>query len=108
MALWLAIADAKGGKKGAKPIRADQSTLCGKRIRHRQGGENKIGVEQTRINNWMRELNLGFASKGVVRSVPNPHPRGATHRQTRDVQHLEVCERAKFRSIPEDLAAEIS
>jgi hypothetical protein len=64
MALRLAIADAKGGKKGAKPILvlinppyAESGSGIGK------GGENKIGVEQTRINNWMRELNLGFASK---------------------------------------------
>jgi hypothetical protein len=28
-----------------------------------KGSENKVGVEQTRINTWMRELNLGFASK---------------------------------------------
>jgi hypothetical protein len=59
-----AIADAKAGKKGAKPILvlinppyAESGSGIGK------GGENKIGVEQTRINNWMRELNLGFASK---------------------------------------------
>lgn len=64
MALRLAIADAKGGKKGAKPILvlinppyAESGSGIGK------GGENKIGVEQTRINNWMRDLNLGFASK---------------------------------------------
>jgi len=64
MALRLAIADAKVGKKGAKPILvlinppyAESGSGIGK------GGENKIGVEQTRINNWMRELNLGFASK---------------------------------------------
>ena len=64
VALRLAIADAKGGKKGAKPILvlinppyAESGSGIGK------GGENKIGVEQTRINNWMRELNLGFASK---------------------------------------------
>ena len=64
MALRLAIADAKEGKKGAKPILvlinppyAESGSGIGK------GGENKIGVEQTRINNWMRELNLGFASK---------------------------------------------
>ena len=64
IALRLAIADAKEGKKGAKPILvlinppyAESGSGIGK------GSENKIGVEKTRINNWMRELNLGFASK---------------------------------------------
>lgn len=59
-----AIADAREGKKGAKPILvlinppyAESGSGIGK------GDENKVGVEQTRINGWMRELNLGFASK---------------------------------------------
>ncbi|WP_299165809.1 hypothetical protein [uncultured Tateyamaria sp.] len=59
-----AIADAKEEKKGAKPILvlinppyAESGSGIGK------GGENKIGVEKTRINGWMRELDLGFASK---------------------------------------------
>jgi hypothetical protein len=64
MPLRQAIADAREGKKGAKPILvlinppyAETGSGIGK------GGENKVGVEQTRINTWMRELNLGFASK---------------------------------------------
>lgn len=59
-----AIADAREGKKGAKPILvlinppyAESGSGIGK------GGDNKIGVEKTRINGWMRELDLGFASK---------------------------------------------
>ncbi|MCA3438946.1 MAG: hypothetical protein INF50_01170 [Rhodobacter sp.] len=63
-ALQQAIADAREGKKGAKPILvlinppyAESGSGIGK------GDENKVGVEQTRINGWMRELNLGFASK---------------------------------------------
>ncbi|AZL57675.1 hypothetical protein EI545_01725 [Tabrizicola piscis] len=59
-----AIADAKEGKKGAKPILvlinppyAESGSGIGK------GDENKIGVEKTRINGWMREMNLGYASK---------------------------------------------
>jgi len=63
-ALRQAIADAKAGKAGAKPILvlinppyAETGSGIGK------GDENKVGVEKTRINTWMRELNLGFASK---------------------------------------------
>lgn len=59
-----AIADAQEGKKGAKPILvlinppyAESGSGIGK------GDENKIGVEKTRINSWMREKNLGYASK---------------------------------------------
>jgi hypothetical protein len=59
-----AIADARAGKKGAKPILvlinppyAESGSGIGK------GDENKIGVEKTRINGWMREMNLGYASK---------------------------------------------
>ena len=59
-----AIADAKGGKKGAKqmlvlinPPYAETGSGIGK------GDENKIGVEKTRINGWMREMNVGYASK---------------------------------------------
>jgi hypothetical protein len=64
MALRQAIADAQLGKKGAKPILvlinppyAESGSGIGR------GEENKIGVEKTRINGWMREMNLGFASK---------------------------------------------
>ena len=63
-ALRQAIADAKEGKKGAKPILvlinppyAESGSGIAK------GDENKIGVEKTRINIWMREMNLGYASK---------------------------------------------
>lgn len=63
-ALRQAIADARDRKKGAKPILvlinppyAESGSGTAK------GSENKIGVEKTRINRWMRELNLGFASK---------------------------------------------
>jgi hypothetical protein len=59
-----AIADARAGKTGAKPILvlinppyAESESGVGK------GGDNTIGVEKTRINVWMRELDLGFASK---------------------------------------------
>lgn len=59
-----AIADAREGKKGAKPILvlinppyAESGSGIGK------GQENKIGVEKTRINDVMRDLNLGYASK---------------------------------------------
>lgn len=64
MALRQAIADAKAGVEGAKPILvlinppyAESGSGIAK------GGENKIGVERTRINNAMREMNLGYASK---------------------------------------------
>jgi hypothetical protein len=63
-ALRQAIADAKEEKKGAKPILvlinppyAESGSGIAK------GDENKIGVEKTRINSWMREMNLGYASK---------------------------------------------
>lgn len=63
-ALREAIADAREGKKGAKPILvlinppyAESGSGIAK------GDENKIGVERTRINNAMREMNLGYASK---------------------------------------------
>lgn len=63
-ALRQAIADAREGKKGAKPILvlinppyAETGAGIGR------GDENKIGVEKTRVNGWMRELNLGYASK---------------------------------------------
>ena len=63
-ALRQAISDAREGKKGAKPILvlinppyAESGSGAGK------GDENKIGVEKTRINGWMREMNVGFASK---------------------------------------------
>lgn len=63
-ALKQAIADAREGKKGAKPILilinppyAESGSGIGK------GDENKIGIEKTRINGWMREMNLGYASK---------------------------------------------
>jgi hypothetical protein len=64
MALRQAIADAKAGVEGAKPILvlinppyAESGSGIAK------GDENKIGVEKTRINNWMREMNVGYASK---------------------------------------------
>lgn len=63
-ALQRAIADAKEGKKGAKPILvlinppyAESGSGIAK------GDENKIGVEKTRIHPLMREMNLGYASK---------------------------------------------
>ena len=59
-----AIADAREGKKGAKPILvlinppyAESGSGIAK------GDENKIGVEKTRILPLMREMNLGYASK---------------------------------------------
>jgi hypothetical protein len=64
MALRQAIADAKAGKEGAKPILvlinppyAESGSGIAK------GDENKVGVEKTRINIWMREMSLGYASK---------------------------------------------
>jgi hypothetical protein len=64
MALQQAIADAKAGKEGAKPILAlinPPYAESGSGIA--RGDENKIGVEKTRINSWMREMNFGYASK---------------------------------------------
>ncbi|MBX9795658.1 MAG: hypothetical protein K2Y03_02100 [Sphingomonas sp.] len=64
MALRQAIADAREGKKGAKPILVlinPPYAESGSGIN--KGDENKIGVEKTRINNVMREMNLGYASK---------------------------------------------
>lgn len=59
-----AIASARDGVKGAKPILvlinppyAESGSGIAK------GDENKIGVEKTRINGWMREMNVGYASK---------------------------------------------
>ena len=75
-----AIADAKAGKKGAKPILvlinppyAETGAGIGK------GDTNKKGVEKTRINSIMRELALGYASKELFvqflirmsREIPN-------------------------------------
>lgn len=64
MPLRKAIADAKAGVKGAKPILvlinppyAESGSGIAK------GNENKVGVERTRINDAMREMNLGYASK---------------------------------------------
>jgi hypothetical protein len=64
MVLRQAIADAREGKAGAKPILvlinppyAESGSGIAK------GDENKIGVEKTRINGWMRAMNLGYASK---------------------------------------------
>ncbi|MEA3062913.1 MAG: hypothetical protein QOJ94_2694 [Sphingomonadales bacterium] len=64
LALRQAIADAKAGVKDAKPILvlinppyAESGSGIGK------GDENKVGVEKTRINNAMREMNVGYASK---------------------------------------------
>ena len=59
-----AIAEAKAGKKGAKPILVlinPPYAESGSGIA--RGDENKIGVEKTRINGWMREMNVGYASK---------------------------------------------
>jgi hypothetical protein len=64
LALRQAIADAREGKKGAKPILVlinPPYAESGSGIA--RGDENKIGVEKTRINGWMRDLNLGYASK---------------------------------------------
>jgi hypothetical protein len=63
-ALRQAIFDAKEGKKDAKPILVlinPPYAESGSGIA--RGGTNKIGVEKTRINGWMRELNVGYASK---------------------------------------------
>lgn len=64
LALRQAIADAKAGAEGAKPVLvlinppyAESGSGVAK------GDENKLGVEKTRINNAMREMNLGYASK---------------------------------------------
>ncbi|MFA6123726.1 hypothetical protein [Sphingomonas sp.] len=63
-ALRQALADAKSGTKGAKsilvlinPPYAESGSGIAK------GDTNKIGVEKTRINAWMREMNVGYASK---------------------------------------------
>ena len=63
-ALRQAIIDAKAGTKGAKPILvlinppyAESGSGIAK------GDTNKIGVEKTRVNGWMREMNVGYASK---------------------------------------------
>ncbi len=64
IALQQAIADVKEGKKDAKPILVlinPPYAESGSGIN--KGDENKIGVEATSINNWMREMNLGYASK---------------------------------------------
>lgn len=64
LALRQAIGDAKAGTKGAKPILvlinppyAESGSGIAK------GDTNKIGVEKTRVNGWMREMNVGYASK---------------------------------------------
>lgn len=63
-ALRQAIVDAREGKKGAKPIlvliNPPYAESGSGMVR---GDENKIGVEKTRINGWMRQMNLGYASK---------------------------------------------
>lgn len=64
LALRQAIADAREGKKDAKPILVlinPPYAESGSGIA--RGDENKIGVEKTRINSWMREMNVGYASK---------------------------------------------
>ena len=64
MELRQAIDDAREGKKGAKPILVlinPPYAETGAGIA--RGDQNKIGVEKTRINGWMRELKLGYASK---------------------------------------------
>ncbi len=63
-ALREAIADAREGKKGAKQILVlinPPYAESGSGIT--KGDINKIGVEKSRINNVMREMNLGYASK---------------------------------------------
>lgn len=63
-ALRQAISDARERKKGAKPILVlinPPYAESGAGIA--RGDENKIGVEKTRINGWMRAMNLGYASK---------------------------------------------
>lgn len=64
MALQQAIADAKAGVEGAKPILvlinppyAESGAGIG------QGDTNKIGVEKSQINRFMRDTDLGYASK---------------------------------------------
>lgn len=64
MALRQAIQDARRDEKGAKPVLvlinppyAESGSGIAK------GAENKIGVEKTRINAAMREMNLDYASK---------------------------------------------
>jgi hypothetical protein len=63
-ALRRALADAKAGKEGAKkilvlinPPYAETGSGIGK------GDTNKRGVERTRVNNLMRGMELGYASK---------------------------------------------
>lgn len=63
-ALREAIEDSRNGITGAKPIvvlinppYAESGSGLGK------GDENKIGVEKTRINSWMKHRKIGFASK---------------------------------------------
>ncbi len=78
--LLRAVADGKAGTKGAKPILvlinppyAESGSGISK------GDTNKIGVEKTRINAWMREMNVGYASKElfaqflvrIARELPN-------------------------------------
>ncbi|MDR6264854.1 hypothetical protein [Roseobacter sp. N2S] len=59
-----AIADARERKKGAKPILVLINPPYGESGSGiTKGDENKIGIEKTRINGWMREMNLGYASK---------------------------------------------
>lgn len=63
-ALRQAISDAKMGIKGTKPILvlinppyAESGSGIAK------GNNNKIGVERTKINKLMRDMNVGYASK---------------------------------------------
>ncbi len=64
LALRQALADAKKGKKGAKPIIVLINPPYGESGSGiAKGAENKIGIEKTRINGLMREMNLGYASK---------------------------------------------
>lgn len=63
-ALRKALADAKAGVEGAKKILVlinPPYAESGSGIA--RGDENKIGVEKTRINSWMREMNVGYSSK---------------------------------------------
>lgn len=63
-ALRQAIADANAGVKGAKPILVLINPPYGESGSGIvKGDENKVGIEKTRMNNAMRGMNLGYASK---------------------------------------------
>jgi hypothetical protein len=75
-----AISDAMTGMKGTKPILVlinPPYAESGAGIA--MGDANKIGIEKTRVNGWMREMNVGYASKElfvqflvrIARELPN-------------------------------------